>query len=80
MLLPSNADGNLVEMPFVSDCRKTPADLSREALAELQRSLSGCLMADLDAAGRQHLSTIRRLKGKQKYNHTAWLITSAGKR
>jgi hypothetical protein len=25
-------------------------------------------------------STMRRLSGKRKYNHTAWLMTSAGNR
>jgi len=42
-------------VPFVSRCRKTPADLLGKALAELHRTLPDRLMTDLDAAGRQHL-------------------------
>ncbi len=55
MRLASDGDHNLVEMPYVSGCRKTPADLVGEALAELQRPLPDCLMTDQDPAGSQHL-------------------------
>ena len=38
------------------------------------------LVADEDAAGREHLSTMRKLSGKRKYNQTAGLMISGGKR
>src|SRR4051795_12023773 len=40
---------------FVSDCRQTPLDLIGEVLAKLQRPLPHALVADDDAARRQHL-------------------------
>lgn len=50
-----NANHNLVEMPFVSPCRKAPTDLAGETPAEFQRPLSHGLMADQDSAGGPHL-------------------------
>jgi hypothetical protein len=47
-------DDDLIEMPLVSGRRKTPADLVRETLAELQRPLAHGLMTDLDAPGGEH--------------------------
>ena len=54
VLSACNADDNLVEVPLVTGCRKTAADLVGIALPELQRPLSHRLMADQDAAGSQH--------------------------
>src|SRR5215213_7076186 len=55
MLSACNADYHLVEVPLVTGCWKTAADLVRKPLTELQRPLPDSLMADQDAAGRQHL-------------------------
>jgi hypothetical protein len=55
MLPPRDADCDLIEMPLVSGCRKTPADLLGKALAELQRPLPHRLVADQDPSGREHL-------------------------
>ena len=81
MLLAGDADHDLVEVPLVAWCRETAADLVGKALAELQRPLPHRLMADQDAAGgAASPRPCRRLRGNRKYNQTAWLITSAGKR
>jgi hypothetical protein len=37
-------------------------------------------VADHDATSASISSTMRRLSGKRKYSHTAWLMTSPGKR
>jgi len=50
-----NTDRDLVEVPFVSRCRKTPADLRSKLLAKRQGPLPHGLMAHLDASGREHL-------------------------
>lgn len=55
MLLASDADHNLIKMPFVSGCGQTPADPIGKALAELERPLPHRLVADQDTAGGQHL-------------------------
>jgi hypothetical protein len=47
----SHADDNLVEMPLISRCRKTAADLIGTALAQLQSPLPNRLVADLDPSG-----------------------------
>ena len=55
MLLAGDADHDLIEVPLVSGCRKTPADLVGEALAEFQRPLPHGLMADHDASCGENL-------------------------
>ncbi len=55
MVLAGDGDHDLIEVPLVPGCGQTPPDLARNALAELQRPLPHRLMADLDAAGGQHL-------------------------
>jgi len=54
MLLARGTDHHLVQVPHVSRCRKTAAELISKVLAKLQRSLARRLMADQDAAGGQH--------------------------
>lgn len=54
VLLAGDADHNLIKMPFIPGCWKTAADLVGEVLAELQRPLPHRLMADQEAAGREH--------------------------
>jgi hypothetical protein len=80
MPLAGDADHDLVEMPFVPGCRKAPTDLGCKILAELQRPLPHGLMADQMPRAASISSTMRRLRGNRKYSHTAWLMTSAGKR
>ena len=80
MLLARDADHDLIKVPLVSGCRKTPADLVGKALTEFQRPPTYGLVADEDAADRQHLLDHAQAQGKRKYNQSAWLITSAGKR
>jgi hypothetical protein len=64
MLLATDADHDLIEMPLVSRRRKTAADLLGEILAEFQRPLPDCLVADQDASGRQHLLDHAQAQGK----------------
>jgi len=80
MLLACNADHHLIDVPCVSGCWKTAADPVGKALAELQRPLPHGLMADEDAPGGRHLLNHPQAERERKYNHTARLITSAGKR
>jgi hypothetical protein len=55
VLSTRNADHNLVQVPLVSGCRKTPADLVGKALTELQRPLPHRFMTDHDPSGGEHL-------------------------
>ena len=50
-----DGESHFVEVPLVTGCRKTAADLVGKALTELQRPLPHRLMADQDAAGGEHL-------------------------
>jgi hypothetical protein len=49
MISARDADHNLVDVPFVSRCGKSAADLVGKALAELQGPLPHRFMTDLDA-------------------------------
>jgi hypothetical protein len=73
-------DHDPIQVPLVSDSRNSSTDLMGKALTELHCPLPYRLMADQDTSAASISSTIRRLSGKRKYNQTAWLITSAGKR
>jgi hypothetical protein len=64
MLLAGDANHNLVEVPFISRCRKTAADLVRKVLAKLQRPLPYRLMADLNPAGGKHLFDHAQTQGE----------------
>ena len=66
MLPTGDADHHLVQVPFVSGCWSTPADLDGKGLAELQRSLPDRLMADQDTAGGQHLLDHTQAERKAK--------------
>src|SRR4051794_22182472 len=55
VLLAGNFDGTLVEVPFVSGAGQSAPDSVSEVLAELQGPLPHRLVADDDAAYRQHL-------------------------
>jgi hypothetical protein len=70
MLLAADADDDLIEMSFVSWCGQTPADLVGKALAEFQRPLPHCLMADQDTAGGQHLLDHAQAQGEPEVQPT----------
>src|SRR4051794_7568094 len=55
MLLAADHQAHFVEVPFVSHTGQPAPDLVGKALAELARPLAHGLMADRDAASRQHL-------------------------
>src|SRR4051794_23500287 len=55
VLLAGDGDGDFIDVPLVAGTGQPPADLVRERLAELARPLPHGLVADDDAAGRQHL-------------------------
>src|SRR3954469_5662466 len=55
MLYPGDFDDDFIEMPFVSGTGQPAPDLVGDVLAELERPLPHTLVADDDAAGRQHL-------------------------
>src|SRR3954464_13537296 len=55
VLLASDLEDDLIQMPFVSGRRQPPPDPVGEVLAELARPLSYALVADDDAARGQHL-------------------------
>src|SRR3712207_3906643 len=55
MLLASNLEHDLIEMPFVAGPGQPPTDDVSELLAELEGPLPDRLVADLDAAEGQHL-------------------------
>src|SRR4051794_18257330 len=80
MLHPADLDDDLTEVPLVSGAGQSPPDPFGERLAELERPLPDGLVTDHDAACRQHLLDHAQAERKRKYSHTAWLITSAGKR
>ena len=80
MLFTSDADHNVIEMPFVARSRTTPADLVGKILAELHRPLPYRLAVIRIPRAASISSTMRRLKGNRKYSHTTWLMTSAGNR
>jgi hypothetical protein len=64
MLRARDRDHDLVQMPYVPGCRKTPADLIGKALAELQRPLPHSLIAHLDTSCGQHLLDHAQAQGK----------------
>jgi hypothetical protein len=78
MLLASDADHNLFEMPFVARGRKTAANLVCKALPELQRPLLHYLLADQDPSGREHLLDHPQAQWKPEVqpdsmaNHFSW--------
>src|ERR1700752_2055544 len=55
MLLPGDADDNLIEVPFVATARRSPTDAVGEFAAEFAAPVPGCLLRPRDAAGGQHL-------------------------
>ena len=55
MLLPGDADDDLIEVPFVATARRSPTDAVCEFPAEFQAPLPDRLMRHRDAAGGQHL-------------------------
>ena len=55
MLLPGDADDDLIKVPFVATARRSPTDAVGEFLAELEAPLPDRLVRHRDAAGGQHL-------------------------
>jgi hypothetical protein len=55
ILLPGDADDDLIEMPFVATARRSPTDAVGEFPAEFEPPLPDCLVCHRDAAGGQHL-------------------------
>src|SRR3954464_473420 len=55
VLLAGDPDLDLVQVPLIAGTGQPPADLVREALAELEAPLPHGLGADVDAAGGQQL-------------------------
>src|SRR5712672_1485618 len=55
MLLPGEADDDLIEVPFVATARRSPADPVGEFPAEFEAPLPDRLVRHRDASGRQHL-------------------------
>jgi hypothetical protein len=55
MLLPGEADDDLIEMPFVATARRSPTDPVGEFPAEFEAPLPDRLVRHRDASGRQHL-------------------------
>ena len=80
-VLPTcDTDRDLVEVPFVSGGRKTAADLRANCWPNFRAHCRTVSWLTSMPRAASISSTIRRLKGKRKYNQTAWLITSTGKR
>jgi hypothetical protein len=77
---PGDLDHDLIQMPLVSGRRRLTADLIGEVLAKLERPLHTLSWLTMMPRAASISSTMRRLGGKRKYSHTAWLMTSAGKR
>ena len=78
MLLPGDADGNFVEMPFVAPARRSPPDAIGEFSAEFEAPLPDRLVRHRDAAGRQHLFHHARAQWEPKIKLSAQLMISAG--
>src|SRR5258706_3270758 len=55
MLLPREADDELIEVPFVATARRSPTDTVGEFSAEFETPLPDRLVRHRDAAGGQHL-------------------------
>src|SRR3954452_17915124 len=78
MLPARDADHDLIQVPFVSGCGQTPADLIGKALAKLQRPLPHRLMTDQDTAGCEHLLDHAQAQGKAEVepdgaaDHFSW--------
>ena len=73
------ADHDLIKVPHVAWCRKTPADLVGKALTEFQRLLPHGFMADQDPSGAASISsTMRRAERKPEIqsdsmaDHFSW--------
>ena len=81
MLLATNRQNHLVYMPFISTERTAAAQLVGIGLPEFQAPLTHRFIGRHDPAlCVVRSSTSRKLSEKRKYNHTAWLIISGGKR
>jgi hypothetical protein len=55
MLLPGEADDDLIEVPFVATARRSPTDPVGEFPAEFEAPLPDRLMRHRDTSGGQHL-------------------------
>jgi hypothetical protein len=71
MLLPGDADDDLIEVPFVATARRSPTDPIGECPAEFEAPLPDRLVRHRDATGGQHLLDHGKLNGNRKYSHTA---------
>ena len=71
MLLPGDADDNLIEVPFVATARRSPTDPVGEFRPNLRPHcrIVSCVTEMPRAASIS--STMRRLSGNRKYSHTA---------
>jgi hypothetical protein len=71
MLLPGDADNDLIEVLFVAAARRSPTDAVGEFPAEFEAPLPDRFVRHRDAASGQHLLDHRRLNGNRKKSHTA---------
>ena len=79
--LAGDRDDDLIHMPLVAASRSASADLVSEGLAELLSPLDAPSRTSRGSRAPQAFPRpYARLRGNRKWSHTAWLITSAGKR
>ena len=71
VLYPGDLGNNLVDVPLVSGAEQSPTDPVGELLAELERRLPEVSWLTTMPRAASISSTIRRLRGKRKYSHTA---------
>jgi hypothetical protein len=66
MLLPGEADDDLIEVPFVATARRSPTDPVGEFPPEFEAPLPDRLVRHRDATGRQHLLDHAQAQRKPK--------------
>ena len=71
VLLASNAEDDLVKVPFVAAAGGSPTDAVGEFLAEFQAPLPDRLVGNRVPRAASISSTIRKLNGYRKYSQTA---------
>jgi hypothetical protein len=81
MPLPPDGEEDFVHMPLISTARATMAQFIGVGLPERANTLAGPFHSSRRShVGPKALLPDRKLSEKRKYNHTAWVMISGGKR
>jgi hypothetical protein len=80
MQFAEDLDKHLIEEPRITEFSLSMPNIICVSLTEFQTPLANGLIGDNDTRAARISSTSRKLRAKRKYNHTAWLMISAGYR